>query len=131
MVGLDVGRDLSLPFGLVVEPRLLVVEQFLLRLRGELEVGALHDAVHRAGLLVAAALAALGLVDVIAGGPAGDVGLTGDGLVGTEHLAKLAHDAALLSSPHNGWVVVQCMLPVEARTQRAFLRWVVDGGNFP
>lgn len=50
MVGLDVGSDLGLPFSLVVELRLLVVEQFLLCLRGELEVGALHDVFHRAGL---------------------------------------------------------------------------------
>ena len=41
----------DLPLVAVVEELLLVVEQLLVRLRGELEVGPLHDRVHRTRLL--------------------------------------------------------------------------------
>lgn len=51
MVGADVGRDLALPLVPVGEQLLLVVEQLLVRLRRELEVGPLHDRVHGARLL--------------------------------------------------------------------------------
>lgn len=103
VVGLDVGGDLGLPLVPIVQQLLLVVQQLLVCLRGELKVGALRvgdagaamsgasqeplpqppphpgcahldNGVHRAGLLAEAAVDALGHVDVVAGGPAAAVG---------------------------------------------------------
>lgn len=51
MIGLQVGGNLRLPLVAVAEQLLLVVEQLLVRLRGEFEVGTFHDSVHGAGLL--------------------------------------------------------------------------------
>lgn len=51
VVGLEVGRQLRLPLVAVVEQLLLVVEQLLVRLGRELEVGALDDGVDGARLL--------------------------------------------------------------------------------
>lgn len=42
VVGLDVGGDLGLPLVPVVQQLLLVVQKLLVRLRGELEIGALR-----------------------------------------------------------------------------------------
>lgn len=100
VVRLDVGGNLGLPLVPVAEQLLLVVQQLLVRLGGELEVGALwagagvgavasgpsagplpqplpnprpahlDDGVHRASLLAEAAVDALRHVDVVAGGPA-------------------------------------------------------------
>lgn len=48
VVGLDVGGDLGLPLVPVVQQLLLVVQQLLVRLRGELKVGALRVGVQAA-----------------------------------------------------------------------------------
>lgn len=131
VVSLDVGGNLGLPLVPIVEQLLLVVQQLLMRLRGELNVGALDDGIHGAGLLAEAAVDTLGHVDVIAGGPAAAIiswlSLDGDGLGSADGLAELARNAALLP----GWVPAQCVLPTEARAQRALLQRVVDGGGFP
>src|ERR1700761_7761989 len=60
-------RDLPLPTVAVVEQALFVEQELLAGLRGELEVRALDDGVHRAGLLAQAAVDALDHVDVVAG----------------------------------------------------------------
>ena len=60
------GHDHSLPPVPVVE-HLLVEQQLLVRLRRELEVGALDDGVRRAGLLAEATVDALGRVDYHSG----------------------------------------------------------------
>src|SRR5689334_24800946 len=100
-VELDVLGELTLPTVAVGEQSLLVVIQLLARLGRELEVGALDDGIDRAGLLAEATVDALGHVDVVArGAPAAVVarlGLDGDGLGGTDRLAELAGDAALLA----------------------------------
>ena len=62
--------DLALPAVAVREQPLLVVVELLARLGGELEVRALDDGVHRAGLLAEAAIDALRHVDVVARGAA-------------------------------------------------------------
>lgn len=74
MVGVYVAGNLALPLVTVIEQLLLVVEQLLVRLGGELEVGALHDGVHRTRLLAKAAVDAFGHVDVVAGRAARPVG---------------------------------------------------------
>lgn len=110
VVSLDVGGDLSLPLVPIVEQFLLVVQQLLMCLSGELKVGALqeggrsarqpppgasvlatstgpthlHNGVNRAGLLAEATVDTLGHVDVVACSPAAAIGswlsLNGDGL---------------------------------------------------
>jgi len=51
MIGLQVGGNLRLPLVAVAEQLLLVVEQLLVRLRGEFEVGSLNDGIDGTGLL--------------------------------------------------------------------------------
>lgn len=51
MVGLQVRGNLGLPLVAVAEKLLLVVQQLLVRLRGELEVGSLDNGVHGTGFL--------------------------------------------------------------------------------
>ena len=101
VVSFNVSSNLSLPLVSIVQQLLLVVEQLLVGLGGELEVGPLHDGVHGTGLLTEAAVDALGHVDVVSGGPPGPVrpllGLDSDGLGGTDCLAQLAGDTSLLS----------------------------------
>src|SRR5262249_56222922 len=65
-VGHDVGGELGLPAVAVRQQLLLVVEELLAGLGGELEVRSLDDRVDRAGLLAEAAIDALGHVDVVA-----------------------------------------------------------------
>src|SRR5262249_1070302 len=98
-VGGDVGRDFGFPALAILQQLLLVVEQLLAGLGGELEVRALYDGIDRAGLLAEAAIDALGHVDVVARGAAAAVGarfgLDGDRLRRADRLAELAGDAAL------------------------------------
>src|SRR5688500_5145856 len=68
-----VAGDLTLPAGAVVEELLLVVEQLLASLDGELVIRPLHDGVDRARLLAVTAINTLHHVDVVAGGAAGAV----------------------------------------------------------
>ena len=65
VISFNVGCDLSLPLVTIIQQFLLVVQQLLVGLRGELEVGPLHDGIDRAGLLTEAAVDALGHVDVV------------------------------------------------------------------
>merc|ERR1719195_2343211 len=99
----------------VVEQLLLVVEQLLVGLGAELEVGPLHDGVDGAGLLAEAAVDALGHVDVVSCRPPRAVssllGLDGDGLGGAHGLAQLARDTALL--PRG--VPSECVFSTESR----------------
>ncbi|ELK32323.1 Caseinolytic peptidase B protein like protein [Myotis davidii] len=74
VVGLDVGGDLGLPLVPIVQQLLLVVQQLLMRLHGELKVGALDNGIHRVGLLAEATVDALGHVYVIVSGPAAAIG---------------------------------------------------------
>src|SRR5919206_321410 len=91
--------DLRLPHVTVREELLLVVEQLLPRLRGELHVRTLHDRVHRTGLLAKPAIDALRHVDVVARRPARPVRaglrLDDDALRRADRLAQLAGDAPL------------------------------------
>ena len=69
----NVSCNLSLPLITVVQQLLLVVQQLLVGLRGELKVGALHDGVDGAGLLAEAAVDALGHVNVVSRGSPGPI----------------------------------------------------------
>lgn len=51
MIRLNVGGDFRFPLVSVVQQFLLVVQQLLVALRGELEVGSFDDCVHRASFL--------------------------------------------------------------------------------
>ena len=106
-----------LPAVAVREQLLLVVEQLLARLGGELVVRAHDDGVDRAGLLAEAAIDALGHVDVVAGRAAAAVGarlaLDDDALRRADRLAQLAGDAALLAVG----IAAQHVLAAEARAQ--------------
>src|SRR5262249_52467785 len=103
--------------------------ELLARLGSELEIGPLHDGVHRTGLLAQAAIDALHHVDVVAGGAAGAViaarpGLDGDGLGRADRLAQLAGDTAFLPVG----IAAQRMLAAEAGRDRVLLERIVDGG---
>ena len=65
MVGGEVSGDGHFPLVAVGEQLLLVVQELLVGLGGELEVGSLHDGVHGTGLLAEPAVDALGHVDVV------------------------------------------------------------------
>src|SRR5262245_19706101 len=119
-IELDLLGDFALPAVAVGEQALLVVVKLLARLGGELEVGAFDDGVDRAGFLAQPAIDAFDHVDVVARGPpravvAARAGLDGDGLGGTDRLAQLAGDAALLAVG----IAPQRMLAAEAWGLRA------------
>jgi len=101
VISLYVGGDLGFPLVSVVEQLLLVVEQLLVGLRGELKVGTLYDSVHRTGLLTETTVDTFGHVDVIASRPPAAVTsrlrFDGDGLGRADSLTQLAGDAALFS----------------------------------
>src|SRR5436190_24267070 len=101
-VELQVLGDLALPAIAVREQALLVVVKLLARLGRELEVRPLHDGIDRAGLLAQPAVDAFDHVDVVARRApravvAARAGLDRDRLRGTDRLAELACDAALLA----------------------------------
>src|SRR3954470_23956336 len=125
-VGVDVRRDLGFPALAIREQLVLVVEQLLAGLGGELEVRALDDGIDRAGFLAEAAIDALGHVDVVArGAPAAVVArlrLDGDGQRRADRLAELAGYAALFTVG----ITAQRMLAAEARAERALLIGIVD-----
>ena len=73
VVSFNVSSNLSLPLVSIVQQLLLVVEQLLMCLGGELKVGPLDDGVDGAGLLAEAAVDALCHVDVVSGGSPGTV----------------------------------------------------------
>src|SRR5258707_6861186 len=122
----EVLRDLGLPAVAVREQLVLVVEQLLAGLRGELEIRTLDDRVDRAGFLAEAAIDAFRHVDVVARrAPAAigaRLGLDGDGERRADRLAELAGDAALLAVG----IAAQRMLAAEARAERPLLIGVVD-----
>ena len=64
----EVLGDGDLPLVAVRQELLLVVDELLVRLGGELVVRALDDGVHRARLLAVAAINTLGHVDIVSGG---------------------------------------------------------------
>lgn len=74
MVGGKVLGHSDLPLVSVGKQLLLVIEELLVSLSGELEVGTLHDGVHGACLLAEATVDALGHVNIISGGSATSVG---------------------------------------------------------
>merc|ERR1719508_170128 len=100
VISLDISSYLCLPLVPVVEKLLLVVEQLLVGLRAELEVGTLHNGVHGTSLLAEATVDTLGHVDVVSCGPPSSVlpllSLDGDGLSRANGLTELARNAALL-----------------------------------
>src|SRR5213080_2629598 len=94
-VQLDILGYLALPTVTVREEALLVVIEFLSRLRGEFEIGPLDDRIDWASLLAQSAINALDHVDVVAGRASCTVAaagtcLDGDGLRRTDRLAELA-----------------------------------------
>ena len=99
VVSFNVSSNLSLPLVSIVQQLLLVVEQLLVGLGGELEVGPLHDGVNRAGLLAEATEDALGHVDVVLGRTARAIRsrltLNLDGKGRTGSFAKFASDTSL------------------------------------
>src|SRR5690606_38212213 len=125
-IGFKVRGDGPLPLVPVGQQFRLVVEQFLARLGGELEVRPLDDRIDRAGFLAEAAVDALGHVDVVARGAAAAVlarlGLYRDGERRAHRLAQFAGDAALLAVG----IAAQRMLAAEARGERVLLERVVD-----
>src|SRR5690606_28906956 len=124
-VSSDVARNLVFPALAVRQQLGLVVEQLLAGLGRELEIGRLHNGIHRAGFLAEAAVDALGHVDVVARGAARTVlarlGLDGDGLGRADRLAELAGDAALLAVG----VAAQGVLAAKARAERSLLVGIV------
>lgn len=69
MVCGEVSGDRNFPLVAVGQQLFLIVQELLVGLGGELEVGSLDDGVHRAGLLAESAVDALGHVNVVSGGP--------------------------------------------------------------
>src|SRR3546814_10708967 len=86
----------------VIQQFLLVVEEFLVRLAGELEVRPQDDGVDRAGFLAQPAIDAFHHVDIVARRPAATVGawfgFDGDRLRRADRLAQLAGAATLLTA---------------------------------
>src|SRR5579885_2297761 len=123
--------DLRLPAVAVRQELFLVVEEHLARLGGELEVRPLDDRVHGTRLLAEAAIDALRHVDVVARrAPAAvgaRLGLDGDGERGTDRLAQLAGDAALLAVG----IAAERMLAAEARRERPLLEGIVHRHRLP
>src|SRR5260221_306930 len=122
----EVLRDLGLPAIAVREQLVLVVEQLLARLGGELEIGTLDDRVDRAGFLAEAAIDAFRHVDVVARRAPAAIGarlrLDGDGERRAHGLAKLARDAALLAIG----TTAQRMFATKPRAERPLLVGIVD-----
>src|SRR4029077_9988352 len=109
------------------EQLFLVVVELLAGLGGELEVGALDDGIHRAGLLAEAAIDALDHVDVVAGRApravvAARAGLDGYGLRRADGFAQLAGDAAFLAVR----IATQRMLAAETGRQGPALERIVE-----
>jgi len=131
IVGLDVGLYLRLPLVADAEQLLLVVEEFFVGVRGVLEVRALHNSIHRAGLLTEPTEDALCHVNVVAGGAPGTVlpllRLYGDGLGRADGLTQLAGDAALLPCR----VAAQRVLSSEPGAEGSLLKGVLDGDRIP
>src|SRR3954454_17306423 len=129
-VGGDIGRQRGFPAVAVREQLVLVVERLLAGLGRELEVRALDDRIHRAGLLAEAAIDALGHVDVVPRGAAAAVGaglgLDRDGQGRADRLAELAGDAAFLAVG----IPPQSMLAAEPWADRSPLIGVVDRDPF-
>src|SRR5512147_33024 len=125
-VGGEIGGEFRLPTVAVGEQLFLIVEQFLARLGGELEVRPLDDRIDRAGLLAIAAVDALHHVDVVAGRPPAAIfarlRLDGDRQRRTDRLAQLTGDAALLAVR----ITPERMLAAEAGAERTFLVWIVQ-----
>lgn len=86
----------------------------------------LNDGVHRAGLLAVATVDALGHIDIVTGRPAASIltllRLNGDSLGRADSLAKLAGNAALLTSR----ITTQSVLSSETRGDGTFLEGVKD-----
>src|SRR5580658_2941812 len=121
----DILGELGLPAVAIGEELVLVVEKLLARLGGELEVRPFDDRVDRAGLLAEPAIDAFGHVDVVARrAPAAvlaGLGLDGDGKRGTDGLAELAGDAALLAIG----IAPERVFAAKARRQRPLLIGIV------
>src|SRR5689334_2195891 len=121
----EVLGELGFPAVAIGEQLLLVVEELLAGLGGELEIGSLDDGVDRAGFLAEAAIDALRHVDVVTRRAAAAVlarlGLDGDGERRADRLAQLAGDAALLAAG----IAAQRMLAAEARGERPLLIGIV------
>lgn len=127
MLAHQVLGNLFLPLVAIGKKLLLVVQQFLVRLRGKLKVGTLYNGIHWTSFLTISAIDALGHVNIVSRGPAGSIlaflHLNGDGLSGTGCFAKLARNAPLLSSR----VPTQSVFSAEPRTQVTSFVRVVDG----
>lgn len=147
---MDVRGDFRLPLVAVSEKFLLVVQQLLVRLCGELEVGALDDGIDWASFLQLQArfetasnrsedlnshltestVNTLGHVNIVASCTSAAVStffsLDGDGLSWADGLTKFARDAALLSA----WVSSEGVFTSESGAERSLLERVVNGGRF-
>lgn len=126
MIGLDVGRNLRLPLVSVQQQLLLIVQQLLVRLRGEFKVRTLDDGVHGTGLLTEATVNTLCHIDVVSRGPSTAVStllrLDRNGLGRTNGLAQLASNAPLLATR----ITTQRVLSAEPGTEWSLLEGVVD-----
>src|SRR3954462_13044830 len=122
----EVLRDLGFPAVAVRQQLVLVVEQLLAGLGGELQIWPLDDRIDRAGLLAIAAIDAFRHVDVIARrAPAAvlaRLGLDRDRKRRADRLAQFAGNAALLAVR----IAAQHVLAAEARADRVLLVRIID-----
>src|SRR3954454_19336760 len=119
-------RDFALPAVAVREKLLLVVEQLLAGLGGELQIRPLDDRIDRAGLLAIAAVDAFRHIDVIARRAAAAVlarlRLDRDRQRRADRLAQFAGDAALLAVR----IAAQYVLAAKTRADRVLLVRIID-----
>jgi len=129
MVGLQVGRYLSLPLVTILQQLLFVVKQLLTSLCTVLKVRPLYDGVYGARLLTEPAVDTLGHVYVVACRTTATVGsLLGFyrySQGGTDGLTELTRDAPLL--PRG--VAPQGVLATKPWAERTLLKGVVDGSR--
>src|SRR5690349_18088597 len=124
----EVFGDLAFPAVPVQQQSFLVEVELLARFGGEFEIRALDDRVNRTGFLAETAIDALHHVDVVARRTSAAVfarfRFDGDRLRGTNGLAKLAGNAALFAVG----IAAQRVLAAKPRTERAFLKGIVERG---
>src|SRR5258708_14238896 len=123
----DIFRDLTFPAVTVRKQAFFVVVELLARLGGEFEIRPFDNGVDGTGFLAQSAINALHHIDVVTRCTPRTViaprtGLDGDGLCGTNRLAKLACDAALFAIR----IAAQRVLTTEARRDRPLLERIIE-----